>query len=159
MWENLQQSLPGTQKKSGLLPLTLEPPEIPGSHHPRLWMSEKSLVRCSDDDDDTYVEWETTFIKGLHLYRRETGDEASVCGCLGGCSWCHRHDCFCWCWNGHGDWGIVHHGLLMLRHDGCHGHGQGREVGHWWGRELAEDFHVHCWEATLKQRKLKIGRT
>lgn len=104
----------------------------------------------------TIIQNETGLIKAQYLGRREIGDEARVCGCLSGCNSCHLHDWWCWCWNGHGDGGIVHHGLLMLGHDRGHGHGQGWEVGHRWGRELTEDFHIHCWEATLKQRKKTI---
>lgn len=96
------------------------------------------------------IQYGTALMKANYLCRRETGDEASVCGCLSGCNRDHLHDCWCGCWNGHGDWGIAHYGLLMLRHDGGHGHGQGWEVGHWGGRELTEDLHIHCREATLK---------
>lgn len=90
-----------------------------------------------------------------YLCSRETGDEVGVCGCLSLCNRSHGHDWWCWCGHGHGhgDRGFGHHGLLVLGQDRSHGHSQGREVGHWWRRELIENFHIHCWEATLKQRK------
>lgn len=93
-----------------------------------------------------------------YLCRRETGDEIRVCGMLNRCCRCHGHDWWCLCGHGHGDRGRGHHGLLMLvlvlvlGHDRGHGHSQGWQVGHWWRGELTEDFHIHCWEATLKQR-------
>ncbi len=95
-------------------------------------------------------------LKAQHCYlcRRETGNKVSVCGCLSRCCRCHSHDRWCWCGHSHGDRGLGHHGLLVLGHNGGHGHSQGRQVGHWWRRELTEDFHIHCWKATLKQRKL-----
>lgn len=88
-----------------------------------------------------------------YLSRRETCDKVSVCGCLSRCGGSHGHDWRSWCGHGHGDWGLGHHGLLVLGHVGGHGHSQGRQVGDGWRRELTEDFHIHCWEAILKQMK------
>lgn len=88
-----------------------------------------------------------------YLCWRETGNEICVCGLLSQCCRCHRHDWWrgC-CGHGHGDRGLGHHGLLVLRHDRGHGHSQSRQVRHGRRRKLAEDFHVHCREATLKVR-------
>lgn len=89
-----------------------------------------------------------------HLCWRETGDEISVRGGLSRSCGCHGYDRWwgCWCGHRHGDRGLGHHGLLVLGHDGGHGHSQGRQVGHRWGGELTEDLHVHCWEAALKHQ-------
>lgn len=90
-----------------------------------------------------------------YLCRRETGDKISVCCWLRRCGGCHGHDWSCWCDHGHGDGGLGHDGLLVLGHDGGHGHRQGWQVGHGWRGKLTEDLYIHGWEATLKKKKTK----
>lgn len=105
-------------------------------HEPQLWVTCKKIrlnMRKRENDRE------------CHLCGREVGDEVRVCGCWNRCDRLHGYDWWCWCGHGHGDWGLCHHGLLVLGHDGSHGHSQGGQIGHRWRGELTEDFHIHRW--------------
>lgn len=154
---NFQPTAPETQWMPGLLLRPLEPPGSPGNRHRPLWcpMYTDALVNkmwfIVYRTGKNLKSWRLRYLCG-----RESGDEISVRWCLSWSCRCHWHDWWCWCGHGHGDRGLGHHGLLVLGHDGGHGHSQGGQVGHWWRGELTQDFHIHCRQATLEKEDMGL---